>query len=410
MLFIKKSTNMANLLKNRVVQQLQHVRCLPRWQQRTTRVTAAEDYAKSTDSITLSEPVSEDKDFNQNTEQSLQKTSAKGEKSTQEPLSTISHLKGIQKKSVEGLSVSFDKDGNVVYTKMGNNDIRISRLMALAKSSNMKEKKKLMLLEGKILIREALQSGCNLQYLLFSRLKEVECLKNFLPCKDVQIYKLPYKEIQSWSDLTMCPGIMGIFQIPDTESYKPIDPLPITVICDNVREPSNLGSILRICSGVGCENLILTKGCVNAWNTKVLRTGSGAHFKLHIVNKTNWSDIIAALPDNYSLFIADNNVERLSGGTDKSIPVLPYYSVNFKMSKHIVLILGGETHGISPESYALAEEKKGIRLNIPLHNDLDSLNTSIALGIIIFEVKRQLSNLHTDNLHYDIRDICTNNL
>lgn len=53
---------------------------------------------------------------------------------------------------------------------------------------------------------------------------------------------------------------LGIFKIPDTESYRTTDSIPLTIICDNIREPNNLGAILRTCSGVGCENVILTKG------------------------------------------------------------------------------------------------------------------------------------------------------
>lgn len=53
----------------------------------------------------------------------------------------------------------------------------------------------------------------------------------------------------------------GIFNIPDIQNKKPADnAIPLTIICDNIREPGNLGSIIRIAAAVGCEKLLLMKG------------------------------------------------------------------------------------------------------------------------------------------------------
>lgn len=66
-----------------------------------------------------------------------------------------------------------------------------------------------MLVEGKRLIKEALLSGCKLQYLLFSRLDDIEDMKNLLPKLGAKLYKMPYREMQAWSELTTTPGVMG---------------------------------------------------------------------------------------------------------------------------------------------------------------------------------------------------------
>lgn len=76
-----------------------------------------------------------------------------------------------------------------------------------------------------------------------------------------------------------------------------------------------------------------------------------------------------------------------------SIPIIPYYGVNFLETEEIVLIIGGETQGISQECYQFAAERNGVRLNVPLSNDVDSLNTNTAFGIIAFEIKRQILTL-----------------
>lgn len=68
-----------------------------------------------------------------------------------------------------------------------------------------------MLLEGKRLIKEAILAGCKLQYVLFSRKSDIEDLKEHLPKTGAKLYKMPYREMQAWSELTTTPGIMGRF-------------------------------------------------------------------------------------------------------------------------------------------------------------------------------------------------------
>ncbi|KAJ8972548.1 hypothetical protein NQ314_000135 [Rhamnusium bicolor] len=181
-------------------------------------------------------------------------------------------------------------------------------------------------------------------------MREVEYLRPSLPKLGAKLYKMPYREMQMWSDLTTNPGIMG---------------------------------------------------CVNVWDMKVLRSASGAHFKLQINKKLNWDTIKEKIGPNSRIYIADNHAVTMSchENADKqnlaelvqTVPVLPYYGVNFRDDNHIVLIVGGETEGISEESYKLASDFKGVRLKIPLSNKVDSLNAGTALGIIVFEIKRQLS-------------------
>ncbi|RZB40471.1 RNA methyltransferase-like protein 1 [Asbolus verrucosus] len=295
------------------------------------------------------------------------------------------------------LETVIDGEGNFVYTKMGNNDRRVGTILTEIKSKKEKNKKDLILLEGKRLIKDALQSGCHLKYILFSRKNEIEYLKPFLPKVGVHLYKMPYKEMQMWSDLTTNPGIMGIFKIPNIDDFKRKEALPFTVICDNIREPGNLGTILRICAAVGCDKVILTKGCVNLWDTKVLRSSVGAHFKLRIQRNQEWHKIEEEIDASSNIFIADNRIISDSDGNTEDlgtimeqIPVLPYYGIDFKSFKHTILIVGGETLGISKNSYEIALKMSGMRLNIPLSNDVESLNVGAALGIIAFEFRKQL--------------------
>ena len=75
----------------------------------------------------------------------------------------------------------------------------------------------------------------------------------------------------------------------------------------------------------------------------------------------------------------------------KQLKVVPYYEPDYTKNE-VVLIVGGETEGLSAESLELLKTRKGVRVNIPLTNNMDSLNAGMALGIIAFEVKRQFFN------------------
>ncbi|XP_057664220.1 rRNA methyltransferase 3, mitochondrial [Diorhabda carinulata] len=386
------------LLSESFLNLTQQSRCLARWfNRKPVNVISSEEYDEETDTR-ITQKSSKNTAWNEN--YFANKSNEKKEPKDVKPL-TISKRMPVSKVIVDMLETTIDQNGNFIYTKMNNNDVRITKILTEIKSNKERDKKDLILLEGKRLIKDALDAKCKLEYLLFSRFDEVEFLRPSILKLGAKLYKMPYREIQMWSDLVTSPGVMGIFKTPNLELYKPKqDALPLTLICDNIREADNLGAILRTSSGVGCEQVLLTKGCVNVWDSKVLRSACGAHFKLKILKKCDLETIQDNLPTEYNIFIADNKIVSLSTvekSSDKqvlselvrSIPLLPYYGVAFDPNKHNVLIVGGETEGISEQSYKLASELKGVRLNIPLGNNVDSLNVGTALGIIVFEMKRQ---------------------
>lgn len=139
----------------------------------------------------------------------------------------------------------------------------------------------------------------------------------------------------------------------------------------------------------------MISGCTDLWNVKVLRSACGAHFKVPIENKLDWPEIRKKIQESV-VFIADNNVN--STEETSTLPIFPYVDIDYKLCKHITLVIGGETEGISAESYKLAIELNGCRINIPLINDVESLNTGSAFSVIAFEIKRQLAEHNVDNV------------
>lgn len=324
-----------------------------------------------------------------------------------------------------------------MFTKLYDNEKLLSPLMMQIKSKKQRKKLNKILLEGSRLISDALQAGLVPEKIIFSRTQDLAKLP--LSGKETEMYKVPYRTIQLWSSLTTPSGLMGVFETPDVEKFEVHDSLPITIVCDNIRDPGNMGSILRAAAGVGCEKVILTKGCVDIWESKVLRSAAGTHFRLPIYNDKNWHDIRLILSPGAKYIVADNQVdgELLSNSNEmenieeshnsdtesigkentseiiedeeddegdddvnakkdeltraamsNELSIVPYYSLDYTRDE-TVIIIGGETEGLSYSSLKIASDNGGCRVNVPLNNNVESLNSGMALGIIAFEIKRQ---------------------
>ncbi|KAJ8722806.1 hypothetical protein PYW07_003986 [Mythimna separata] len=296
----------------------------------------------------------------------------------------------------------FNDNGEIIFEKLKENDGRLSTLLVKLKSKKERLRSGHTLVEGWRLIIDGLEAKCKLKYVIFSRSEELNNLRPFLPKTGVLFYKISYKQMQLWSDLETSPGIFGVFETPKADNVRSLSrPLPLQFICDNIRVPGNLGAILRVAVGAGCEKVLLSKGCVDVWDPKVIRSAAGAHFRLPVYHSIDWSEMPNHLEPNTSIFIADSNTTADDKDATNVIeernqmPVLPYYGVEFSSLKHTTLIIGGETEGISQDSYKLASSKNGVRLNIPLQRGVDSLNTGMATAVIAFEIRKQLIKLWT---------------
>lgn len=286
-----------------------------------------------------------------------------------------------------------DEEIGFHYTKLQRNDKKFQQLMLLVKSKKHRNVKHQLLLEGRRIILDAIKCGLPLKYLIFSDIEQLKLVAKFAP-KDVTCYKVSQGDLSFWSTLTTCPGLMAIFEKPADMSHiwKQQDFLPIIVICDQVREPNNIGGIIRACASVPVEKVILTKGCADQWDTKALRGGAGAQFLIPTMGPMSWESIYSVLPQTYNVLIAENNsenAEKILGPThmDRFVSY-----TNVPESKNCVIVIGGETEGVSAEAYELLKSNlNGCCVHIPLANGIDSLNTSTALAIVLFEIRKQMT-------------------
>lgn len=302
-----------------------------------------------------------------------------------------------------------DEEIGFRYTKLQRNDQLFQQLMLTVKSKKHRGIKHQLLLEGRRLILDALKCGLPLKYLIFSDKEQLKLVAKFVP-KDITCYKVPQGDLSFWSTLTTCPGLIAIFEKPVDMSHiwKQTDHLPIIVICDQVREPNNVGGIIRACASVPVEKVIMTKGCADHWDTKALRGGAGAQFLIPTMGPMSWDSIYSILPPNYNVLVAENNAENAENELgDRGMHRFVAYT-DIPLSKSCVVIIGGETEGVSAEAYELLKmDSTGCCVHIPLANGVDSLNTSTALAIVLFEIKKQMTEEKLKRLKANENDITT---
>ena len=161
-----------------------------------------------------------------------------------------------------------------------------------------------------------------------------------------------------------------------------LQPLPLppnldfVLIPDGVRDPGNLGTLLRTAAAAGVQAVLLPPGTTDAYAPKVVRSAMGAHFRL-AVQPMDWPAIqrIIHLPGHpLHIYLAD------SGGGQ------PYTQADLRLP--LALIVGGEAEGASPPAIALVDE----RLHIPMPGGMESLNAAVAAAILMFDVVRQRSS------------------
>ena len=80
-----------------------------------------------------------------------------------------------------------------------------------------------------------------------------------------------------------------------------------------------------------------------------------------------------------------------------------YCDLDFDISKQVVMVIGGETHGVSNAAHKLAHDYGGVKVHIPLENGMESLNLGTAFGILAYEIRRKFSQPEPASLSVQIR-------
>ncbi|NWF64925.1 MAG: RNA methyltransferase [Chloroflexi bacterium] len=234
--------------------------------------------------------------------------------------------------------------------------------------------------EGVRLVEEAVKANWNCRFALYNETLsergklQVEGLK----LKGVDVEEVSASVMKSISETEAPQGILAVLQF----SQLPIpNRLNFVLIPDQIRDPGNLGTLLRSAAALGVQAVLIPPETTDAFAPKVLRSGMGAHFRLPI-HSMGWEEIEkvvklegaalsgGAVSKGLKIYVADMDGQSC-WETD--------------LSKPIALIVGNEAEGVSESARKLANGK----ISIPMSGETESLNAGVAGSVLMFEVMRQ---------------------
>ena len=224
--------------------------------------------------------------------------------------------------------------------------------------------------EGIKMLKEAIIEKADINLIVVSQ----EAEKNI----DVDISK--YNKIivtdKVFKTLTDVVSPQGILAIINKKENIDLDISSDYIIAlDGIQDPGNLGTIIRTADSASLKQIIVSKNTVDAYSPKVIRSTMGAIFRVNIIEVESLAYTLKKLKNN------NFNIITTSLDTNNSI-----YDISYNKS---VVVIGNEANGVSREVLDLAEYK----VKIPMLGKTESLNASVATGIMIYEyVRRSIKN------------------
>ncbi|HDD54890.1 MAG TPA: RNA methyltransferase [Chloroflexi bacterium] len=245
---------------------------------------------------------------------------------------------------------------------------KIKHIRKLNSGSKFREQAGAFVAEGIRLLEETRGTALKPGWVIYTEDldRRGEKLLDYFRAQQVPCEPVTPEVLEAASDTETPQGVLGVFPLISL----PFPPaLRLLVILDSLRDPGNLGTLMRTSLAAGADGLLLSPGSVDPFSPKVVRSAMGAHFKLP-VRTASWSEI-AELAGEMTLLLAD-----MGNGTS-------FWEVD--LTGPVGIILGSEAHGPGEEARKLANQT----IHIPISSSIESLNAAAAGAVLLFEVNRQ---------------------
>lgn len=248
---------------------------------------------------------------------------------------------------------------------------KIKHVRALLGRAKERREADAFVVEGVRLVEEAAKVDWKFETVLYDRSlsergrAQVESLQS----RGVEIEEISESLMKSLSETETPQGVLAILNFSELPIPAALD---FALILDQIRDPGNLGTLLRSAAATGVQVVFLPPETTDPFAPKVVRAGMGAHFRLPI-HEMNWDEIKSKMKD-MPIYVADMNGVSC-WDTDLQQP--------------LALIIGGEAEGASEAARKLATQK----ISIPMAGNVESLNAGVAGSVLMFEVIRQRSQV-----------------
>lgn len=234
---------------------------------------------------------------------------------------------------------------------------------------------------GRNSVSEAIKAGRPLDSILVARGERGGSVPRILA--EAKEADIPVKEVDRKKLDFMCghANHQGIIAVGAVKAYSSIDDIfsvaeergesPFIIVCDEIEDPHNLGAIIRTAEAAGAHGVIVPKRRSAPLSFAVSKTSAGAVEFMNVARVTNIPQTIDELKARgVWVYCADMDGET-------------FYNANLKGS--VALVIGSEGKGVG----RLVKEKCDVVLSMPMKGKINSLNASVAAGILMYEISKQ---------------------
>lgn len=231
-------------------------------------------------------------------------------------------------------------------------------------------------IEGKKIVAEAFSFPSDVDYILISEFlensNEIDETVNFCSINEKKLIMVPDKVFSEISDTKTPQGFLAVMNQPSLSIHRLPASSSFIIILDSLQDPGNLGAIIRTADAAGVDAIFLSKGSVDIYNPKVLRSTMGSIFHLPIYRYDSFIELKIILQENKFKLLTTH----LKGDSNL---------YDLELNNPIAIIIGNEANGVSSE---IANDADYL-VKIPMPGKAESLNASVAASIIVYECLRQ---------------------
>jgi TrmH family RNA methyltransferase len=230
------------------------------------------------------------------------------------------------------------------------------------------------IIEGVKIIEEAVSENAKIKMVVVCE----DGLKSE-PIKKEVLYKIAKEKViyvndkvfKLLTDVTTPQGILAVVEKPNKNEIDFSKELYL--ILDNIQDPGNMGTILRTADSVALTQIVVPKGNADCFNPKVVRSTMGAIFRINVIEV---NDLVKTTKE-----FKKHKIQVLATDVSTNYSI---YDVNYNRS---AIVIGNEGNGVSKEILDLADK----RIKIPMLGKTESLNASVATGIVLYNAVRSLN-------------------
>jgi TrmH family RNA methyltransferase len=227
--------------------------------------------------------------------------------------------------------------------------------------------------EGTVPVREALAARAAVRYVFVStEHADADAIAAEADAAGAAVIAATPGVLEAVSDANTPQGIVAVVEMGDVALSDMDETVDLVLVLDQVRDPGNAGTLVRCATAAGASSVVFTKGCVDPYAPKTVRSAAG---RLDRVDLVRDADLVEAARDLRSRGFA-------IVGTDAAASVA-YDDLDY--TGRVAFVVGNEAWGIPEDDRALLTDVVGI----PMPGDAESLNAGIAGAILLFEAVRQ---------------------